>query len=155
MYTVLFVCSGNTCRSPMAQFLLRRKMEKTKLSGRVKVLSAGLCARTGDGMSAAAKKAMVRRGIDAGGFCARMVDAGLVGEADVILTMTAAQLRALVVSFPAARGKSFTLGGFGGGGDVPAPFGGGEKEYEACSSQLEGLIGTAIGKISGALEGKT
>jgi protein-tyrosine phosphatase len=156
MYTVLFVCSGNTCRSPMAQLLLRQKIEDAKLGALLRALSAGLCAREGDAMPAAAQAAMGKRGIGAGGFCARMVDAGLVEEADIIFTMTAAQLRALAASFPAARGKAFALGDFcGGGGEVPDPFGGGEKEYEACASQLEGLIGLAMEKISGALGEKT
>ncbi|MDR2006045.1 MAG: hypothetical protein LBP78_02225 [Acidaminococcales bacterium] len=154
MYTVLFVCSGNTCRSPMAQLILLRKIKDANLSERVRVLSAGLNALKGDEMAAAARAAMRKRGIAAGGFSARAVDEKTVGRSDIILTMTLAQLRALTASFPAARGKAYTLGNFCGGGDVPDPFGGDEKEYEACAARLEDMLGRAMAKISG-LSGDT
>jgi protein-tyrosine phosphatase len=132
----------------MAQFLLLRKIKDKGLSGRLHVLSAGLCARAGDEMAAAARVSMRKRGIEPGGFFARAVDAETVGRADVIITMTLAQLGALTASFPAARGKAFLLGDFCGGGDVPDPFGGGGEEYEACAARLEDMLGQAMEKIT-------
>ena len=110
MCTVLFVCTGNTCRSPMAQHMLAGALRESGGDADIRVESAGLAAADGAQMSAGAQRALARRGVTAAGrHRSRRLTAGMVADAGLILTMTMAHKNALLRLFPDAVEKVFTL----------------------------------------------
>ena len=139
MKTVLFVCTGNTCRSPMAEGLLREKKLENLL-----VMSAGLFA-DGSVVSEYASNAMAERGIDVSRHRSTQITREMVDCADQILTMTQSHKMMLLSFFPDAKGKVLTIGEWSGmEEEVIDPYGGSEEEYRNCCKQLEELIERGI-----------
>src|SRR5690606_4959137 len=97
---VLFVCTGNTCRSPMATALLQHLLREKAQGRQITVESAGLHAHEGAPAAAAAQRVLQEMGIDLSYHRARSVDDAAVEEADLILTMTQAHQEALRRRFP-------------------------------------------------------
>lgn len=140
---VLFVCTGNTCRSPMAEGLLKQKSEICD------VLSAGIHAADGSPASTHAVQVMKRRGIDISRHMAATITPQVLKSADIVLTMTQAQRQAICTAFPEYTEKIQTLGRFAGvNSDIPDPFMGEEQCYEACAKELEKLIELALPKFA-------
>ncbi|CAM4368402.1 MAG: low molecular weight protein arginine phosphatase [Paenibacillus macerans] len=103
---ILFVCTGNTCRSPMAEGLLRKLARERGLD--VEVRSAGVAAIKGASMSMHAEAVLKERGItDA--FESTPLHAELAEWADLILTLTQGHKRQVVYTFPHAADKIYTL----------------------------------------------
>jgi len=106
-FRILTVCSGNICRSPLAEQLLR--MGLAQVDG-VSVGSAGTIAMVGEGMPAEARALASRYGVpDAAAHVARLLDESLIREADLVLGLAREHRRAVVELVPAATRKTFTL----------------------------------------------
>ena len=88
---VLFICAGNTCRSPMAEALFRHMLGQAGLSEFFAVSSAGLSAFHGDAAAAGAEEAMRERGLGLSAHRSRPLSGGLLAGADWAVTMTQAQ----------------------------------------------------------------
>jgi protein-tyrosine phosphatase len=104
--SLLVVCTGNICRSPAAEFLLRAGLDR--VAG-MEVASAGLRAVVGASIAPQMAERLRERGIDPAGWTASQLDPAEVRSADVVLTMTAEQRAAVVARTPTAVRRTFTL----------------------------------------------
>ncbi len=105
-FSVLSVCTGNICRSPVAELLLAHALAPL---GDVRVESAGTGALVGSGVPDQAQRLAASRSIDASAHRARQIDTGMIRNADLIVAMAREHRRLIVESLPAAMRRTFTL----------------------------------------------
>jgi glycine hydroxymethyltransferase len=134
MKTVLFICSGNVCRSPMAEALFRQAVAGR---GEFRALSAGLGAINGQPPTAHSVTAMQKLGVDISGQRSRMLTTELVRQADYIFGMTHSHVDAIALLYPPAAEKTFLLREFDDAldafeKDISDPIGGSYVVYENC-----------------------
>lgn len=136
---ILFVCTANTCRSPMAHGIFEKMLQDKKRSHNIG--SAGVYTHPNDIITEMAKNELLKRGIDFTGRKSVQVTKALVDESDLIFSMTASQRRLLVQTFPCSADKIHLLGDFTDGGeDVVDPYGGNEAVYEKCANHIESML---------------
>jgi RpiB/LacA/LacB family sugar-phosphate isomerase len=139
MKNVLFVCTGNVCRSPMAEGLFRQAVEGR---GDFRVLSAGLGAMEGQPPSPYAVQAVKELGIDISSQRSRMLTPELVQQADYIFGMTHSHIDTVMMLYPLAAEKTFLLREFDETldqfeKDISDPIGGSYEVYLTCRDQIE------------------
>lgn len=148
---VVFVCTGNTCRSSMAEALARKWLKAHPDGvGNIELASAGLAAAgPGSPASPRAVEVMGAAGIDLTGHRARQFCHETARESDLILTMTGNHKRTLVALYPGEASKVFTLAEFAGksGLDISDPFGLPVAIYKQCAREIEELVDIAFHKI--------
>ncbi|MCQ2380118.1 MAG: low molecular weight protein arginine phosphatase [Victivallaceae bacterium] len=146
---ILFVCSGNTCRSPMAHMYLADLMKKLNRTD-VEVASAGTAAFPGDEISRGAANALATDGIEASGFRSSRVSGESVETADIILAFTESHRRQLLHAFPQVHAKVRLIGEYVNGRDVSDPFGGDDdvylQTYRVIKSAVDNLVATDLQK---------
>jgi protein-tyrosine phosphatase len=109
MTSILVVCTGNVCRSPIAEGFLRAAFEARMGSDAPQVASAGTMGWTGSGADPNSVEAAAERGIDISGHRARILDRADIAEATLILAMANEHVDAVNLAAPAARSRTFTL----------------------------------------------
>lgn len=142
---ILAVCTGNTCRSPMAQVLLQKRIadrlrcSMAELEQRgVMVLSAGVAATSGGRASLEAVQAMEQRSMDLSTHASQPLTDVLIRFADIILTMTQRHREAIVSRWPDAASRTALLRR--DGGDVSDPIGGPLVRYIHCADQMDAQL---------------
>jgi protein-tyrosine phosphatase len=140
MKTVMTVCIGNICRSPMAEGLLAAGLPH------LRVVSAGTGALVGKPADPMARRLMEARGIDISGHLAQQVSQMLCRQADLILVMDTEQRRFLEATYPFVRGKVFRIAE-AAKQDVPDPYKEGEEAFEHALSLIEVGARTWIDRI--------
>jgi len=147
--TVLLVCYGNICRSPMAQGFLNMILERNDRGEEVKVLSAGLNA-VGGTPTAEAIETMRQEGIEISGLISRQLTKKLIEEAGLILTMEKRYKDDILSRHPEAKGKVFTLKEFAGekgNMDIEDPYGKGMEAYKTCAMEIKLCLANAFKRI--------
>jgi glycine hydroxymethyltransferase len=138
MKRILFVCTGNICRSPMAEGMMR---ELVKGRTDVVVLSAGVSAPRGSSASRSAVDALSELGIDLASFRSQPVTGELLEQCTHVFTMTREHRRLLDLLFPEQGSKIRLVGEFiRGGGDVPDPIGQGLTTYKRCRDAIKSAL---------------
>lgn len=141
---ILFVCTGNTCRSPMAEGLFKKLLAEKNITD-VNCSSAGLFAMTGDEVTPNSVKACERFGVDISSHRARRITSYVLDETDKFVCMTfdhAASLSLYVDS-----DKVLVLGE-----GIPDPFGGDTETYMMCANSIRIALNAQFDQITA--EGK-
>lgn len=139
---ILFVCAGNTCRSVMAEELLKKTLAAMGRED-VEVLSAGVTALLGARPSPEAVQIMTGEGLDVSGHSAAALTRERIEEVDLILTMDSSQKEKIIAFAPQAKEKTFLLKEFAGeeGSEkslgIPDPIGKPLEDYQACANQIK------------------
>ncbi|MFH1928203.1 MAG: low molecular weight protein arginine phosphatase [Chloroflexota bacterium] len=150
--TVLFVCTGNICRSPMAEGLLRTRLTREGLADRIQVRSSGTHGIDGSPASTYAIVALHQMGIDIRGHRARTVTQQAIDDADLLLVMTHRHITFIERHFRRTKGKLYLLNEMiGQDFDVDDPYGGPETEYAHCAHQLSNTVDQGLQTILGLL----
>lgn len=146
--SLLLVCSGNTCRSPMAAALLKRLWADAAPGWELEVHSAGTAALPGHPATEHAVQALKELEVDLAGHTSRAVEEDLLQRADLILVMTALHRARLLERWPALADRIHTLGEYAGvWRDVSDPFGGSLDEYRQTAADLKQLLRAVVERI--------
>jgi protein-tyrosine-phosphatase len=147
-FTVLLVCTGNTCRSAMAEGILRSLVPDDRRES-VVVGSAGTAGLIGAPATEHARSVCMEHGIDIGSHESRALSDAVLGGSDLVLAATRGHSDYVASTDPESAGRTFLLSEFADGSDVdvPDPIGAPREEYESVFEMLEGYLEKALPKI--------
>jgi protein-tyrosine phosphatase len=144
--TVLFVCTANICRSPMAEAIFNALAEDRQLHFRAR--SSGVAALENEPMAPNARAALEEVGVPAGDHRARQVNESMLREADLVLAMSPRHMAQLQEHYGSLSHKVHTLpryaSGVPGEDGISDPYGQAMTSYRACVHQLVGYIDSLV-----------
>lgn len=150
MKEIVFVCTGNMCRSPMAEGLLRAGLP-AEWEGEVTVSSAGTHAWDGQPAASLSVTAAGEMGIDISGHRARLVTPDIINKASLVVALADDHLVNMKSAVPGASEWMILLGGLDAGRedkDVHDPIGGSLEDYRAARDDIAHLIGFLLDYIA-------
>lgn len=156
---LLVVCLGNICRSPMAEGLLRARIEASPLAGRVTLDSAGTGAwHVGQPPDPRAIATARNYGVDISGLRGRQLSRGDFSRHDWLLCADRSNLRDVRAAGPAEAHSRCALlldwAGVAAGADVPDPYTGGLAEFEAVWAMLDRVASGVLARLQIAPDGR-
>lgn len=151
---ILFVCTGNSCRSPMAEVMFKKLLEENFPEESFKVGSAGVAAFDGASSTIEARQAVEKRGLDLSQHRARAIAREMLDEADIVFTMTQRQKEEIKSISPEFLEKVFILReyvqlpddiiGSEECFDIEDPIGGSSEVYEKCADIIDKCLRRVI-----------
>lgn len=141
MKTILFVCTANMCRSPMAEGLMQRKLEREGRANEICAASAGAWTEDGHPTSENAILEMAARNINIAGHLSRALTEEMVKDAALVLTMTRSHAEAIRAEFRKYAKRIHSLAEMAGRSyDVDDPISGTREDYHRTAQEIEELI---------------
>jgi protein-tyrosine phosphatase len=160
-YRVCFVCTGNICRSPMAEHVFRRRVEEAGLGGLVEVDSAGTGGwHEGDGADPRTVAVLQENGYTSG-HIARRFRSSWFPALDLVIALDEGHLRELreLARTPDEAARIRLLRSYdpaaGAGLDVPDPYFGGREDFEECLEMVEAASEGLLAAVRTELEERT
>lgn len=148
---IMFICTGNICRSAMAEGMMKKKIEDRKIE--VDVYSCGIYAETGDYATYNAIEAVKEYGVDISSHRATNIRESQIEEMDVILCATVSHRQSVLYLYPRLEGKVYTMKEYAGideNGkdlDIRDPWGYDENVYCRCALEIEGCLEKIVDKL--------
>lgn len=151
MLKLLFICTGNTCRSPLAAALFNAAAAKAELPFKVTASSAGLFALPGEKVSGPVQQLLGLEGIDINSHRSAIVDPDNTEDADLILVMTAEHRRQLLLRYPHLSNKTFLLKEYtdelSDNVDIEDPVGCGIEKYKVVLEEIRQAVKKLLKKF--------
>jgi protein-tyrosine-phosphatase len=148
MPSVLFICTANICRSPMALGLFKQKIASDPDVSSWKIDSAGTWAPEGEPASGMSQRLLKNRGIDIQDHQSKSVTLELLRSYNLILTMERGHKEALRTEFPEIKGRVFMISEMiGQSSDIQDPYSGTVDDYLAALQEIERILDQGFEKI--------